>query len=192
MWSLPSYFEKLDFVSMKPADILVAHTQIAKCFAEDIRVCTEYFKTQDLQKYGVLMELADGENDTDNIQFEDYKRGDHRQFLDYFLKKRNICGDVMLLDKCKEFKKTADSLSPEDRFQLLVQTEMRYHQLFEKVLNAHNRALLWYDFLCTICKNMKSLILKKETTVICWSDFLIQRIRERIDFEKQDMIFLLA
>ena len=137
----------LNFANISPNDILIAHTKIAECFASDIRVCLSFYEKTDNDKYSIMLELSEWENDTNNIQFEDFEKWDHWQFLDFFIKKRNLIPSNKNINTlCNNYETIASNLSPDDRFQLLVQTEMNYHAIFDKILKAHDRDTLGYDF----------------------------------------------
>jgi hypothetical protein len=123
----------LDWASVDPGDIVLLSRCTAIEFADSLRRALVLYPTDTR-----LLEMAAGELATDNMVFEDYAaKGDHWEFLDFFIKKYNITPlNTRILQVCDEYTQGVESLSDGDRAMTVFSREEELTAIFHKILAA--------------------------------------------------------
>jgi len=142
---VPSYkdivaqIRSLPWKRLSPAELqelMVLAAYVATEFAESLRIALALFP-----KDKSFAAVSRGELQVNNLQFADYrKKGDHADFLWFFLKKHGI------LQQCSQsvhrhaekYLKAVRALPPEIRAMSIVSRERELPGIFKKVLEAPN------------------------------------------------------
>ena len=124
-------WESLDSEELQKLMILSAFSALE--FADTLRLTVKLNP-----KNNSLRKMADEELNTDNLSFKDYKkRGDHAQFLWYFINKYNLTQKFPDIKKAGEkYIKKVKSLSSEVRVMSIVSRENELPGIFTRVLTA--------------------------------------------------------
>ncbi len=112
-------------------------------FAASLRHAKELYK-DDLR----LKDMMDGELETDNMAYEDYRGpGDHWQFLDHFIKKLRIAPSNEGVNVAiKDYVAAVEELSPEDRAMTVFSREEELALIFEKIVSSNDWDAIGYGF----------------------------------------------
>ncbi len=106
----------------------------AREFASSLRVATKLYPNNPR-----LTAMASGELDTNNLQFDDYrKRGDHADFLQHFLPTLDPSTVERLERSANVYVTTCMDLSDETRAMSVFSREKELPGIFERVLTAKN------------------------------------------------------
>jgi hypothetical protein len=125
----------LDWQRAKPQDIIILSRCTAKEFAESLRKALDLYPQDER-----LLEMVKGELKTDNMIYEGYvTRGDHWEFLDYFITKLNITPSISNLPLAmNEYGKALDSFGPSERAMTVFSREEELTRIFRKISDAHD------------------------------------------------------
>ncbi len=133
----------LDWAKASPGDIILLSRGTAVEFADSLRVATHLYPKDER-----LAEMVQGELKTDNMRFEDYKKkGDHWEFLDYFIHKLQIVAskDGLAL-AIKKYSDVVENFSDTDRAMTVFSREEELTLIFKKILQAHDWDGLGFGF----------------------------------------------
>lgn len=118
-----------------PGDIILLSHCTAMEFASSLRLGVKLHLDDER-----LQEMSFGELKTDNMTFEDYtKRGDHWEFLDFFISKKRIVPVKIAIDQAtKEYVGGVESFSDVDRAMTVFSREEELTLIFRKIIAAHD------------------------------------------------------
>ncbi len=123
-----------------PFSITVLSLASAKEFAESLRSALRAHP-----KNANLRKMAAGELDTNNLQYGGYvgedKRGDHYQFLEYFVNRFGVHAKFMKERSevaVNDYLETVNSMDSQQRAMTVFSREQELPNIFEEILKAHN------------------------------------------------------
>ncbi len=104
----------------------------AREFAEALRIAIGLYPDDEN-----LRAMAAGEIDTDNLPYADYvRRGDHADFLEYFIRKEGIEPEEEVRAACERYLQACRALPPEVRAMTIFSREEELPGIFGRVLAA--------------------------------------------------------
>ncbi len=126
-----------------PADLVLISRAAAMEFSSSLRLASGLFKNDPR-----LKEMSEGELATTNLVFEEYnQKGDHWEYLDYFIRKMKIStSSKKIILGIRDYIDAVEALSPVERVMTVFSREEELTQVFKEILKAHNWDSLGYGF----------------------------------------------
>jgi hypothetical protein len=130
----------------EPFKIILLSLATAQEFGVSLRMALEVHPDDEN-----LRTMAAGELDTDNLTYRSYhQRGDHFQFLEYFILQfptwRTSARTENLKNAIRGYGVIMHNMSPEHRAQTIFSRERELPGIFEKILGAHDWDALGFGF----------------------------------------------
>lgn len=135
--------QKLDWKSFDPLSIIFVSLFTAEEFASSLRTALQVFPTSNELKL-----MADGELQTNNLQYGDYARvGDHWQFLAYFLfEKADAAVRPQVYNARSSYSMSVGSLFAEQKAMTIFSRERELPGIFQEILAAHEWERLGFGY----------------------------------------------
>lgn len=125
-----------------PYDIVRLSFGNAEEFASSLAVTVALYRSD-----SDVLEMAAGELDTDNLQYEDYDRkGNHSAFLEHFLAKYRIDRNPIVAQALRRYNEFMSSLTSEQIAMTIFSRESELSKIFERILEAHDWKMLGLDW----------------------------------------------
>lgn len=94
-----------------------------------------------------VMKMAEGELNTDNLQYEDYQsKGNHSAFLEHFLAKQQIERNPIVVQAFRHYNEFMDSLESREIAMTIFSRESELPGIFKIILESHDWKMLDLDW----------------------------------------------